>query len=308
MASRRALVAVGPDTAIIDWEAASAAFLQRALSPGTKRVYALTLAAVGHHVRSAPLAALGRADLALAVAAAYPNAAPATWNRVVATVRSFISFTVRMGWADERLADGLERRRVPEEHGRSLSRDDLERLFTKRDVAIRDRALWRLLYETGARAEEVLRLNIEDVDLAKKRAYTVRKGGDRDVLHFQTASARLLPKVIDGRTRGPVFLSSRAGPASRAVAVNDLCATTGRARLSYRRAAEVFGDASGGHTLHQLRHSAITHLAESGVPLPLLMAKSRHASLRTLQRYARPGVEAVAAMTADHDPAARRRA
>ncbi|MDP8931716.1 MAG: PmrA [Actinomycetota bacterium] len=37
------------------------------------------------------------------------------------------------------------------------------------------------------------------------------------------------------------------------------------------------------------------------------MAKSRHASLRTLQRYARPGPEAVAKLTADQDPARRRR-
>jgi integrase/recombinase XerD len=43
------------------------------------------------------------------------------------------------------------------------------------------------------------------------------------------------------------------------------------------------------------------------VSLPLLMAKSRHTSLRSLQRYARPGAEAVAALTAATDPARRRR-
>jgi len=47
------------------------------------------------------------------------------------------------------------------------------------------------------------------------------------------------------------------------------------------------------------------HLAEADVQLPLLMAKSRHRSLRTLQRYARPGPDAVAALTAAHDPARR---
>jgi len=36
------------------------------------------------------------------------------------------------------------------------------------------------------------------------------------------------------------------------------------------------------------------------------MAKSRHTSLRSLQKYARPGVDAVATLTADHDPARRR--
>jgi hypothetical protein len=49
-------------------------------------------------------------------------------------------------------------------------------------------------------------------------------------------------------------------------------------------------------------HSALTHLAKNDVQLPLLMAKSRHRSLRALQRYARPGPDAVAALTAAHDP------
>jgi hypothetical protein len=70
---------------------------------------------------------------------------------------------------------------------------------------------------------------------------------------------------------------------------------------------EIFRAASGGWTLHQLRQSAITHLAEDDVGLALLMAKSRHTSLRSLQRYARPGADAVAALTAAHDRDRRRR-
>ena len=59
---------------------------------------------------------------------------------------------------------------------------------------------------------------------------------------------------------------------------------TGRGRLSSRQAEALFSAAFGGWTLHQLRHSALTHLAEANVALPLLMAKSRHVSLRSLQR------------------------
>jgi len=36
------------------------------------------------------------------------------------------------------------------------------------------------------------------------------------------------------------------------------------------------------------------------------MAKIRHRSLRTLRRYAHPGPDAAAALTAAHDPARRR--
>ncbi|MFB9571736.1 hypothetical protein [Streptomyces yanii] len=43
-----------------------------------------------------------------------------------------------------------------------------------------------------------------------------------------------------------------------------------------------------GWTLHRLRHSALTHDAERGPSTPMLLARSRHASVRSLERYARP--------------------
>ena len=289
------------------WQQASDAFLRRDLAPGSLRLYKMTLDRVGGHLGEASrVVDLTPRGLAEALHAAYPAASPASWNRHVATLRSFTAFARRHGWLDANPTDALERRRVPEDRSRALSRQDLDRLFTRRDASPRDRCLWRFLYESAARADEVLRLNIEDLDLAARRATTVRKGGDIDVLHYASGTARLLPKVIDGRKSGPLFLSERPPAPSRTAALDDLDPTTGRARLSYRRAAEIFTAATGGATLHHLRHSALTHLAEEGVPTVLLMAKSRHASLRTLQRYARPGVEAVARSTAEHDPAQRR--
>ncbi|MFQ6147768.1 site-specific integrase [Streptomyces seoulensis] len=102
-----------------------------------------------------------------------------------------------------------------------------------------------------------------------------------------------------------------------------MCPESGRARLSYRRAEEIFEENTGlpadpraspddiedldGWTLHRLRHSALTHDAEDGTSPPMLLACSRHASVRSLERYARPGIDAVARHVAERDPAARRR-
>ncbi|MGW3423617.1 hypothetical protein [Streptomyces phaeochromogenes] len=93
--------------------------------------------------------------------------------------------------------------------------------------------------------------------------------------------------------------------------------------LSYRRAQEIFEENTrllanplalrediedlDGWTLHRLRHSALTHDAEDGTSTPMLLARSRHASVRSLERYARPGVDSVARHVAERDPAARRR-
>jgi integrase len=62
-------------------------------------------------------------------------------------------------------------------------------LWRRGDVAIREKALWRLLYETAARASEVLSLNVEDLDLENRRAVVRSKGGDVELLHFQALRA-----------------------------------------------------------------------------------------------------------------------
>ena len=43
-------------------------------------------------------------------------------------------------------------------------------------------------------------------------------------------------------------------------------------------------------TLHQLRHAALTHAAEDGTNTPIVLARSRHASVRSLERFARPAL------------------
>ena len=80
----------------------------------------------------------------------------------------------------------------------------------------------------------------------------------------------------------------------------------GHARLSYEQAEQIFKRASGGATLHQLRHSALTHDAESGTSTPMLMARSGHTSVRSLAKYARVSAEALARHQAERDPESRR--
>ena len=132
---------------------------------------------------------------------------------------------------------GWARPKVPVDTTRALTRAQVTAIW-KLDVPLRDKALWRMLYETAARAEEILGLDVPDLDLPSKRGRVISKGGTTDWVHWQTGTALLLPRLLAGRRVGRVFLTARR-PA-RAVASGDLCPVTGRARLSYRRAEESF--------------------------------------------------------------------
>jgi integrase len=167
-----------------------------------------------------------------------------------------------------------------------------------------EKVLWRLLYETAARSAEVLRLDVGDLDLPNRRAKVRRKGGAIDIIVWQTGTARLLPRLIKGRKSGPLFLTDRRSRV--ALPPGDIDPASGRARLSYRQAAQLFSDAAGGATLHQLRHSALTHAAEDGASTSTLLAFSGHTSVVSLARYARVSPKALGQWQAQRDPARRR--
>ena len=190
--------------------------------------------------------------------------------------------TQRQGWLGDDFSRMLERRKPRPDHTRALTRAAVEQLLTREDILLRERTFWSLLYETAARAEEVLALDIEDLDRPNRKARVRRKGGV-DTIDWQARTARLLPRLIGGRTTGPLFVTSRKARVELPAAHLD---ERGRGRLSYQQAEALFKEASGGATLHQVRHSKLTHEAENGVTLPVLMALSGRTSVRSLAKYA----------------------
>jgi predicted RNA polymerase sigma factor/integrase len=237
--------------------AAADDFLARAaLDRATARSYGQTLQRLRRTLgERLPLAALSPQDLAHAFETSWGATAPATWNRHVAAVRSFST------WAGAgHLAAGVARRSQLRPVGLAdpvhrAGPPDLDALWRQDDLPVRERALWRLLHESAAPVTTALALNIEDVDLDDRRA---RAGGSW--VSWRAGTAQLLPELMAGRSRGPLFLASRRPVPSRPLAEADRCPETGRRRLSYERAEYLFkratrplDPAGHGYTLRQLR-------------------------------------------------------
>lgn len=282
--------------------AAVAAYLDAGdLTPASRTTYRRVLEGMARQLGPGrPVAELDAGELAAWFGRTRAAHGPATWNRDRVIVRAFVRHLQAHGAALELPA--LEHHRVRADTTRALSRADVTRIL-EAPAPLRDKTLWRLLYESAARVGEVLALDVTDLDLANRRARVVGKGGQVEWITWSTGTATLLPRLLRGRRSGPVFTTRR--PSRVTPAVLDR-APDGTAQLSYRRAEEMFKAATGA-TLHQLRHSALTHMAEDGASAPMLMSKSRHQSIASLARYARPGVEALQRWEAERDPARRRR-
>ncbi|MBH0780378.1 tyrosine-type recombinase/integrase [Nocardia bovistercoris] len=286
------------------------AYLRTVTAANTARSYRTALAAlVAEFGADTDPALLDPDRVATWFRTRWDAASAQTFNVRLAALRAAGTYWREQGWLVGDPLVRLRPRSIPADRSRALTRAEIAEILGS-SAELRERVLWHMLYETAARAEELLGLDIDDLDTANRCARVQRKGGAFDVVAWQTGTARLLPRLLTGRRTGPVFLTERH--AKPHVATADIDPGSHRARLSYRRAAELFdhhtaGMSGGPYALHQLRHSRLTHAAEDGASTPMLMTLSGHTSVRSLTKYARPSKEALLAWQAGTDPAARRR-
>lgn len=164
---------------------------------------------------------------------------------------------------------------------RGLNRDSIEKVLTAIPATqLRDRLLFRLLFETGLRIAEALALHIDDLDLTQnnEHLYIVGKGGHQRLLLLDDPALlkqmrQYLTKT--GYKQGPLFRASKNGHGGP---------------LRYQSVQEkwaAYCAKAGVHcTLHQLRHSHATELINAGVSLATIRKRLGHKNLQTTLRYA----------------------
>jgi integrase len=258
---------------------------QACLGPASRRVYRISLAAWawplvgqraprGERRRGAappvvPLALLDEqatsARLAAALADRAAIADARTVNRELSALRSAVGWWLDQRWIRADPTAGLRHLATPAAALPPLTPDQVARLF-QATTSLRDHAFWRLIYDTGAPVGDVLQLDLGHLDLARHRGR-----GPGAWLQWREGTSQLLRWLLAGRPDGPVFVTGRRAPTGSAPA--HTCPVTGRARMSYRRAVEIFtaatvplDPASRGWTLHQLRLAGGSHEHGRGAP------------------------------------------
>ena len=194
--------------------------------------------------------------------------APNTLARKLAAVRSFLRATLGAARVPELALSGRRRRRLP--HAPAALETDalLESLAGDGPLALRNRALFELVYSAGLRAQEAVDLTLADVDFEQETVLVRGKGAKERVVPLgEEAAYRLRAYLEDGRphlARGAVdalFLSARGRP---------LDTSTLRRLLP---------------NPHRLRHAFATHLLEGGADLRTIQELLGHSSLSTTQVY-----------------------
>ena len=274
----------------VEYAVAVEEYLARApLGAATRRVYRISLAGwawplagkpvpAGAERRRAappvlPLAVLDDATAGPRIAAAVADrsrlAGARTVNRELSALRSAIGWWQDQRWITGDPTRGLRHAGRPPTRRSALTASQVDGVF-RLAAGLREHALWRLLYDSGGHVGELLALDAERLDLARHQVWPRAGGGTLlagktpygTPLRWQEGTSQVLRWLLAGRNSGPVFVTERKARAVTAPA--DTCPVTGQARMSYRRAAEIFTTATRpldptglGWTLHQLRAAGL---------------------------------------------------
>jgi integrase/recombinase XerD len=209
---------------------------QKGLRPGSVRSYRDTMKLFLAYVASScrrPITRLQLADLSAQRVRDFLNTMEVTrGNRVstrnqrLAALHTFYRFLALR--QPEMLAEAQQVEATPVKRTAPpqtlyLEHDEIETLFRTlpRDgiLALRDRALFMVLYNTGARAQEVANLKVEDVDLDGPLRVRLHGKGDKwRSCPLWPETADLLKKLaadVRGNQAAPLFMSRQRNPLTR---------------------------------------------------------------------------------------------
>lgn len=273
---------------------------QRNVSPATIAAYRdafrlLLRFAEGHLHRSA--SALTTDDLTAPLVLAFldhlerdRHNAVRSRNARLAAVRTFVQYLATeeptvLPIAQRILA--IPRKRHQREVLGYLSREEMQAVLDAPDIGTwsgeRDRALFLLLYNTGARISEALGLSVGDIPTTGPACVTVLgKGRKERTIPLWPRTRKLLvtwSRQHDGRPSDPLFRNRRGERLTRSGAANRLALAVARAalRCPSLRNRDI--------SLHTVRHTTAMHLLQSGTDTAVIALWLGHASVVTTHGY-----------------------
>jgi len=206
----------------------------------------------------------------------------------IIALRSFLRFLIRNDF------DTLSPEKIdlPRGESRSLKflerdhiRDLLDCIDINNEIGLRDRALLEMLFSTGLRVSELVKLNREAINVKTRELGIIGKGGRARIVFLSDSCIFWLGKYVEARhdSYSPLFIrySREKSGLNNGEKMRLTARSVQRAIKKYVRKARIPVDA----TPHTLRHSFATDLLSNGADLRSVQEMLGHKNVSTTQIY-----------------------
>ena len=205
--------------------------------------------------------------------------------RHVTSLRGFFGFLVEEGELPGSPAELLTAPQIGSSLPKYLDHAAVDRLLqtplSSSPTGLRDSAMLDLLYATGVRVSELIRLKVSDLDGMQGIVKVVGKGNKQRLIPVGRAALQSIerycaeqrPKLLKGRVSPYLFVTARGSAMTR----------QGFWKLlkGHGKRAGIFRSLGP----HVLRHTFATHLLEGGADLRSVQTMLGHADIGTTQVY-----------------------
>ena len=225
-----------------------------------------------------------------------------TQARLHSSLKRFYQFLARGGRIDVDPTLKLDPPKRAPRFPKALSEEDVESLLAQGDSAaplgLRDRAMLEVLYASGLRVSELVRLKLAQVSHDMGVVRVIGKGskerlvplGEEALAWLSRYSKEGRPAILKKRASDYVFVTARGAPMTRQAFWH---------LIKKRAASAVPGKSLSPHTL---RHAFATHLLNHGADLRVVQLLLGHADISTTQIYTHVARERLKKLHQDHHP------
>jgi integrase/recombinase XerD len=220
------------------------------------------------------------------------NNSPSTRNQRLAAIKSFLHYAARETpetMLQNEQIQAIRSKKIDHKPPPSLAVEQVRAILDSIDTApligLRDKALIQLLYNTGARVQEIADLRIGDLRFEKPATVTLTGKGrktrtiplwDKTVQHIQ---AYLQEREHAGIQSDHLFLNNKRDPLTR-------FGIGRRIALHGKNAVEKCPSLKDLKlTPHVFRHTTALHLIETGSDITIVKEWLGHADLKTTSQY-----------------------
>lgn len=229
---------------------------------------------------------------------------PSSAARRLSALKRFYRFAVQQGACSANPTHLVRTPRQTRKIPRSLSEQDVETLLqtpdTRTPLGLRDRALLETLYAAGLRVSELVRLQVDQVNLQQGVVLVVAGKGRKDrivplgeeaVVWLERYLQHSRPQLLGTHLCDALFLSQQGRAMTRQTVWHRI-----------KKLAQAAGISVAHLSPHTLRHAFATHLVTHGADLRTVQMLLGHANLSTTEIYTHVANARLQQLHAQHHP------
>ena len=225
------------------------------------------------------------------------NNSISTVNQRLAAIKSFFNYLTIEDIEYISLCNeihSIKIKKTKQETIKYLSKEGIKEILslpkTSIENGVRDLAILTLLYDSGARVQELVNIKIKDIDFNKKTVYLFGKGRKARIVPLISQTMKILEKYIKIynipiNSDNLLFYNSQKEALTRMGITYIIKKYVSIARNKNPLEFQI------NVTPHTFRHSKAMHLLESGVNLIYIRDFLGHESVTTTEIYARANPE-----------------